>query len=166
VVDPYLRFWLTFIEPNLHLIERMRSNVVMDRIRSHWTSWRGRAVEPLVRESLARPLPLDGIPDAPAVGGFWTRTNQLEIDIVGADREPVATQIRFLGSIKWLERRPFDDHDLGELAAARHLLPGATPATPLVAVARAGVRAGGVVPIGPDDLISAWRRPDRSLPGI
>jgi hypothetical protein len=33
---------------------------------------------------------------------------------VGADREPVAKQLLFLGSIKWLETSPFDAHDLPE----------------------------------------------------
>jgi hypothetical protein len=52
----------------------------------------GRAVEPLVREALARLLPAQGIPAAPVIGGYWTRSNDVEIDIVGADREPIASR--------------------------------------------------------------------------
>jgi hypothetical protein len=34
------------------------------------------------------------------IGGYWTRSNDVEIDIVGADRGPVAKQLLFLGSVK------------------------------------------------------------------
>jgi hypothetical protein len=44
--------------------------------------------------------------------GSGSRSNDVEIDIVGADREPVAKQLLFLGSVKWLETGQFDDHDL------------------------------------------------------
>src|SRR5262249_1289887 len=90
VTDPYLRFWLRFIQPHLPEIERLRGDLTLARIIVGWTAWRGRAVEPVLRESLARLLPAGGIPAAAAVGGYWTRSNNIEIDIVGADREPVA----------------------------------------------------------------------------
>lgn len=35
-----------------------------------------------------------------AVGGCWNRTNDVEIDIVGADRAPIANELLFVGSIK------------------------------------------------------------------
>ena len=38
---------------------------------------------------------------------------------MGADREPVARQLLFLGSVKWLETAQFDDHDLVELQRHR-----------------------------------------------
>jgi hypothetical protein len=44
------------------------------RLRENWTSWRGRAVEPLIREALARMCPDSQLLAAPAVGGYWTRT--------------------------------------------------------------------------------------------
>jgi uncharacterized protein len=53
VTDPYLRFWLTFVAPNLAEIERLRGDITLGRVRAAWTTWRGRAVEPLLRESLA-----------------------------------------------------------------------------------------------------------------
>jgi hypothetical protein len=34
------------------------------------------------------------------IGGYWTHTSDPEIDIVGADREPIAKQITMVGSIK------------------------------------------------------------------
>jgi len=48
VADPYLRFWLAFLGPHLGEIERGRGDRVLARIRSSWTSWRGRAIEPVI----------------------------------------------------------------------------------------------------------------------
>ncbi|WP_405731096.1 DUF234 domain-containing protein [Streptomyces sp. NBC_01537] len=157
VMDPYLRFWLRFLQPYMNEIERGRSDLTLDRIREGWTSWRGRAVEPLVREALARLLPDDQLPGARAVGGYWTRTNDVEIDIVGADRAPVAKELLFVGSIKWLERDPFDRHDLAALHRQRTALT-AEP-VPLVAVSRSGVSCDGLDAVyDPDDLLQAWHR--------
>jgi AAA+ ATPase superfamily predicted ATPase len=89
ITDSYLRFYFAFPGPHLAELDRMRSDLTLERIRRGWTAWRGRAIEPLVRESLMRLLPSHGIPAAPAVGGYWTRSNDVEIDIVGADREPI-----------------------------------------------------------------------------
>jgi hypothetical protein len=49
----------------------------------------------------ARLLPAQGMPAVPVIGGYWPRSNDVEIDIVGADREPVAKQSLFLGSVEW-----------------------------------------------------------------
>lgn len=158
VADPHLRFWLAFLGPYLSEIERGRGDLTLARITSSWTAWRGRAVEPLVRESLRR-LPEGYLPiGTGAVGGFWTRTNDPEIDVVGADRAPIAKQITMVGSIKWLENRPFDTHDAARLVLHRELLPGADPATPLVAVSRSGSTVeSGVRVLGPEDLLAAYR---------
>jgi hypothetical protein len=157
VTDPYLRFWLTFIEPHMPEIERLRGDLTLDRIRSGWTSWRGRAVEPLVRESLARLLPDDALPAAPAVGGYWTRSNDIEIDIVGADRAPIAKRLLFLGSVKWLEQSPFDAHDLAALQKHRAAL--TDDPVPLLAVSRSGVSCSGLsAAYGPEQLLAVWHR--------
>jgi len=158
VTDPYLRFWLTFLGPHLTEIDRMRSDLTMARIRLGWTSWRGRAIEPIVRDSLARILPAQGIPAASAVGGYWTRGNETEIDIVGADRAPIARKLLFLGSIKWFENSPFDDHDLSELQHHRGRLT-AEP-VPLIAVSRSGVSARHLdAAFRPEDILRAASRP-------
>ncbi len=104
--DPYLRFWLSFIGPGIPAVERGRGDRVLDSIRASWTSWRGRAIEPVIREALWR-LADDRLPeDTHVVGGHWTRTNDPEIDLVGVDCSPIAKKITFAGSIKWLENKP------------------------------------------------------------
>ncbi|MBL7488273.1 ATP-binding protein [Frankia sp. AgB1.9] len=155
VTDPYLRFWLRFIGPNLPEIERLRGDLTLARVRASWTSWRGRAVEPLLRESLARLLPDGDLPAAQAVGGYWNRSNTIEVDIVGADRAPVAAEIHFLGSIKWLERSAFDSHDLAALQKHRAAL--TDEPIPLMAISRGEVTASGLTAVyGPVELLAAW----------
>ncbi|WP_328914105.1 MULTISPECIES: ATP-binding protein [unclassified Streptomyces] len=157
VADPYLRFWLAFLDPHMAEIERMRGDLTLNRIKKQWTSWRGRAVEPLIRESLARLLPDGRLPAAPAVGGYWTRSNDIEIDLVGADRQPVAKELLFLGSVKWLENSAFDSHDLAALHKHRAAL--TDDPVPLVAVSRSGVDCSGLqASYGPEQLLAAWHR--------
>lgn len=157
VADPYLRFWLAFLDPHMAEIERMRGDLTLGRLKEQWTSWRGRAIEPLVRESLARLLPDGELPAAPAIGGYWTRSNDVEIDLVGADRQPVAEQLLFLGSVKWLENSTFDSHDLATLH--KHRAAVTDNPVPLVAVSRSGISCSGLqAAYGPEELLSAWRR--------
>lgn len=156
ITDPYLRFWLRFIAPHMSEIERGRGDLTLARIRRGWTSWRGRAVEPLVRDGLARLLPDDRLPAAEAVGGYWTRTNEVEIDIVGADRGPVARELLFVGSIKWLEQAPFDARDLADLHRYRAAI--SIDPLPVVAVSRSGITCRGLDAVyDPDDLLVAWQ---------
>ncbi len=81
-------------------------------------------------------------PAATAVGAWWNRAFQPEIDLVGADRGPVAREIYYAGSVKWLDR-PFDGHDYARLQRDAIAVPGFEPGrTGLVAVSRAGVEPG------------------------
>jgi AAA+ ATPase superfamily predicted ATPase len=159
VADPYLRFWLTFLQRAIPLIERGRGDLALERIERAWTAWRGRAVEPLIRESLLRLLPDDDWTETEAVGGWWNRQNNPEIDLVGADRSPVAAAVHFVGSVKWLESQPFGRREYDALVRDMLAVPGAAPDTPLVAVSRCGVTDG--LPLsahwGPDDLVRAWQ---------
>ncbi|NEW40082.1 ATP-binding protein [Nocardia cyriacigeorgica] len=159
IADPYLRFWLAFLQRGIPLIERGRGDLALNRIERSWTTWRGRAVEPLIRASLLRLLPDDRWPTTESIGGWWNRQNNPEIDLIGADREPTARAVHFLGSIKWLEDRPFDRHDYDALARAVLSVPGTGTRTPLVAVSRSGAEAD--LPLatvwGPEELVDAWR---------
>jgi uncharacterized protein len=155
VADPHLRFWLSFIGPNMPVIERGRGDQVLATIRKQWNSWRGRAIEPVIRQSLLR-LPAGALPEGTdAIGGYWTRTNDPEIDLVGADRSPIAKKITLAGAIKWHENKPFDARDLAELIVHRSRLPGADNQTQLLAVSRNGSTADIRI-LTPEDLLTAW----------
>lgn len=157
VADHYLRFWLAFLQRAIGESERGRPDLALRRIERSWTAWRGRAVEPVIRQALSRALPDDTWPDTEEIGGWWNRQNNPEIDLIGTDKGPVADQVHFVGSIKWLENRPFDRHDYDELVRGAALVPGTTLDTPRIAVSRAGAERG--LPLAglwrPEDLVTA-----------
>ncbi|MGE5282096.1 MAG: ATP-binding protein [Chloroflexota bacterium] len=159
VLDPYLRFWLRFVGPHMAELSRGRSDLVVKRALAGWHAYRGRAIEPLVREALERLLAAgldERLGGARHVGGWWRRDHAVEVDLVGGDAlEP--SRIGFIGSVKWRERKPFSPAELDDLARCRSDVPGGATAK-LVAVSRTGI-AGDVeadAVFGPDDLLNAW----------
>jgi len=111
VADTSLRFYLAIGRAAHELSRRGRAAAAAALIDRRWASWRGRAVEPIIREALslaAADLPW---PEATAVGGWWNRAFDPEIDLIGADRLPVARKLCYAGSIKWLDH-PFGSWDL------------------------------------------------------
>lgn len=160
VVDPYLRFWLRFVGPHLDELSRGRPDLVIARIERDWGTYRGRAIEPLMRAALDRVLAdhavSDGLGGARHVGAWWRRDHSVEVDLVGGDK-PNPETIGFVGSVKWRDRDRFDGGDLRELAAARAQVPGAETAK-LIAVSRSGFVDGldADATFGPDELLAAW----------
>ena len=142
VADSNLRFYLAIGRAAQEWSRRGRPAPAKTLLRRRWASWRGRAVEPVIREALslsAGDLPW---PEAIAVGGWWNRAFQPEINLVGADRAPVAREISYAGSVKWLDL-PFDDHDFAALQRDAIAVPGFEPGrTGLAAVSRAGAASG------------------------
>lgn len=157
IADPGLRFWLAFVEPALAEVDRGRPDLALARVDAGFSSWRGRAVEPVVRAALERLLPDDMWPQARRVGAWWPRNNRPEVDLVGADRYP-ATNISFVGTIKWRPNTALNTHDVADLAADATLVPGVTAAAPLVGVCPAGVEPD--LPLAAtwtaEDLLAAW----------
>ncbi len=158
IADPYLRFWLRFIAPNLPLIERRRGDIVLARIIDGWSAFRGRAIEPVVRASIERMLPDESFGEANFVHPYWTRTNDPEIDLVGYDDDRRPTRATFIGSIKWRETAPFSREDAFTLASIRTRIPLTSPATLLVGVSRSGFTPSTMLDItlGPQELLGAW----------
>lgn len=164
VADPSLRLYLAMLREAHELSRRGRPGAAFELVRRRWTSWRGRAVEPLVRLSLELAATDGGLPfpDVRVVGGWWNRQFDPEIDLVGADRGPVGGTIGFVGSVKWLGT-PFDRHDLAAFNRAAAQVPGHDPAeTGTVVVSLSGTEPG----IGrdavdvlwtADDVVAAWR---------
>jgi len=112
-------------------------------VQRRWPSWRGKAVEPLARQSLEIACASGATP--------WP-----DVQEVGANR------IYFLGSIKWLGT-PFDRHDLADLLRGAAEVPGFTLGTSGLAIVSLSGTAPGVRPgqvdleWGPDDIVSAWQ---------
>ncbi|HEY4278588.1 MAG TPA: ATP-binding protein [Conexibacter sp.] len=160
VADPYLRFWLRFIGPSIDLIDRGRGNVVVDTVTRDWPTFRGRAVEPTIREAIEHALPDRRFGSARHVGAFWNRTSTVEVDLVGGDATPYAKALAFVGSVKWREGQPFDRTDTAALANQRPSVPGATTTTALVGVSRNGFAddAGLDLQLTPEDVLAFHRQ--------
>ena len=161
--DTNLQFYLACLRHAFDMVQRGRPEQAYQYVRRNWESWRGRAVEPVVRDSLQMAaaegsLPWDGID---AVGGWWNRQFDPVLDLIGADRAPVAGRIGFVGSIKWLNS-PFDGHDRSQLLRSAPLVPGFDESTTgLVVATRSGVDArtdvSGIDLIWqPEDVLAAW----------
>lgn len=133
IADPSLRFWLAFVEPALNEVDRGQPELAMDRVRRGYESWRGRAIEPVVRSALERLLPDPQWPSTGQVGGWWPRSNSPEIDLVGTDARP-AQEVTFVGTIKWRNSATLGGADIDALASAARAVPGVDDRTPLVAV--------------------------------
>ena len=130
----------------------------MCHVEKSWQTWRGRAVEPIVRESVQRLCLKDENCGVKVVGGWWNRQNNPEVDLIGADREPVAKKISFIGSIKWRDEQQFTYHDCADLFKAVPYIPGCQEA-PLAAVSATGFEQD--LPLryqwSPADIVDAWR---------
>lgn len=157
IADTYLRFWFRFVEPHLRSLEVGRCDIAIRNFETSWSTWRGKAIEPIVRhgfELLCAQLD-DPYPAIERVGGWWDRTNSNEFDLVGLDHERGVVAI---GSINWRPNRPFDESELRDLSRGRSVIPGADAAR-LVAVCPAGVQepASLNLILDADDLLEAWR---------
>jgi uncharacterized protein len=164
IADSSLRLYVAVLRAAQEQTRRGRPGAAFRLVERRWASWRGRAVEPLVRQSLELAaldglLPWEGVD---VVGGWWNRRFDPEVDLVGADRAPVAQEVSFVGSVKWLAT-PFDRHDLAGLIRAAPLVPGFTPgSTGLVIASLSGTsadvgRGDADLVWGAEQTIDAWR---------
>lgn len=157
VADPYLRFYLAFLRKGLPLVERGRGDLVLASIDRSWGPWRGRAVEPVIREALLRISPDLGFPEVAAIGAWWNRQHNPEIDIV-AKSSARGAPIAFAGSVKWHETRGFGRREHADLIRDVRHVPGVDDETALLAVTRTGT-ADDDVPVrclGAAALLRAW----------
>lgn len=164
VADSNLRLYLAALRQAEEQVRRGRPDTAFRLIERRWATWRGKAVEPLVREALELAATAGALPwpDVQVVGGWWNRQFNPEIDLVGADHSPIATRIHFTGSIKWLSTS-FDHHDLAAHRTAATHVPGYDATrTATVLVTRAGI-ADTVqtdqadLVWGPEEVVEAWR---------
>jgi uncharacterized protein len=157
IADPYLRFWLFFLDEQITTLQRGRGDVVLERIETAWTTYRGKAIEPVIRTAIERMLPDARFRETRFVGGFWNRDNSVEVDLVGGSDEPSTTSIEFVGSITWLQRA-FGRADFSELVVHRDQVPGATATTALVGVSLSGFEVEGLdAQLGSEDIVEAFR---------
>ncbi len=154
VTDPYLRFWFRYVERQVDCIARGRSDLALAHFERDWSSWRGRSIEPVVREALAR-LAVDGGPLAgvEVVAPWWVRDGSVEVDVVAATSSATA----LLGTIKWRAKGGVTAREIDDLRRHREKIPRSDAAL------LAAISPGGAAPRSADviytatDLLAAWR---------
>jgi hypothetical protein len=164
ISDSNLRIYLGVLRNAHELARRGQAQAAFRLVERRWPSWRGRAVGPLIRQALERAASSGDLPwpEVEGVGGWWNRRFDPEVDLVGADRVPVARRVFFVGSVKWLASA-FDEHDASALNTAAVQVPGFVPGeSGRVVVSRSGVTQGvqrsrPELVWGPDDVLTAWR---------
>ena len=152
ITDPYLRFYSSFIDDNADAISGGFWQPAFNRIQREWNLWRGKAIEPVIRDLL--PSQWGRLmPEFDIIGSWWNANSAVEVDIVAGDKAPVPSKIVAVGSIKWRDTKPFTDEDALELSNAASLVPGYDSTTSLIAVSRTPVEAEGIIAITPADLL-------------
>jgi AAA+ ATPase superfamily predicted ATPase len=153
VSDPYFRFWFRYVFPNRSRLARGRITEVASEILEDLPVFIGHAFEDCCREWVARYSPLGS--DALDVGSWWSRTHDVEVDVVTVEK----TGYGLLGSCKW-STRPVGEGVLDDLYRARAALGPKAAQAKLAIFARAGFSAGlaeraakeGVALVGVADL--------------
>jgi uncharacterized protein len=126
VSDPFFRFWFRYVYPNRSRLQRGRVEEVCKTILADLDNHMGSVFEQVCREWAGRhsaDAPLAGAED---IGSYWTRTHDVEVDLIARDRKGVLA----VGSCKWSVRA--DTHDLDRLIELRGRIRGAGNATPYV----------------------------------
>lgn len=155
ITDPYLRFWFSFVEPHLANIARGRGDVALGAFDSGWSSWRGLAIEPVVRDAVLRLAPsIPALAQVTDAGPWWNRDNSVEVDLVAS----TGSTVEALATITWRERRRVTAGEVRHLASARSVVPHAGGAR-LVVVCPAGTEPStdADVVLDASDLLQAWR---------
>lgn len=100
--DPFFRFWFRYVFPARSRLERGRVEEVLAEIEADLDTFMGAAFEDCCREWVGRYAPPDAIPRFDALGAWWSRSGDMEIDVVATRKE----RLVLLGSCKWSTRAP------------------------------------------------------------
>jgi AAA+ ATPase superfamily predicted ATPase len=154
IVDPYLRFWFRFVERQVDTIARGRTDLAIGAFDRDWSSWRGRSVEPVVRDALFRLGASDArLAGVESVRPWWTRDGSVEVDVVAATSSATAV----LGTIKWRETGAVTGHEMEDLRRHLDRVPRSADAL-LAAISPAGrAPRGADLVFSASDLLQAWR---------
>lgn len=114
IKDPALRFWFRYIFKNQSLIELGDEKNLAEKIISDLPAFMGRSFEELTRDMLIKKNNVSLLPFRfTKIGGFWTRRNDVEIDLVALNEDE--GEILF-GECK-LKGNKFTQADLSRLKA-------------------------------------------------
>ena len=118
VSDPFFRFWFRYVYPNRSRLQRGRVDEVCKAVLADLDNHMGPIFEDVCRHWAGRYSTDASFADAEDIGAYWTRTHDVEVDIVARGRRGILA----VGSCKWSARA--DAHDLDQLIEMRGKIRG------------------------------------------
>jgi AAA+ ATPase superfamily predicted ATPase len=119
VSDPFFRFWFRYVYPSRSRLQLGRVDGVCEAILDDIDNHMGSVFEDVCRAWCGR-YSLDPVlAGATEIGAYWTRTHDVEVDVVAQGGDSVLA----VGSCKWSTRA--DMHDLDRLLESRGKIHGA-----------------------------------------
>jgi AAA+ ATPase superfamily predicted ATPase len=119
VSDPFFRFWFRYVYPNRSRLQRGRVEEVCEAILADIDNHMGSVFEQVCRDWAGRYSAEEQLAGAEDIGAYWTRTHDVEVDLVARGRKGIVA----VGSCKWSRRA--DTHDLDRLIELRGRIRGA-----------------------------------------
>jgi hypothetical protein len=119
VSDPFFRFWFRYVYPNRSRLHRGRVEEVCEAILADIDNHMGPVFEQICRDWAGRYSSEEPLAEAQDIGAYWTRTHDVEVDLVARGRQGILA----VGSCKWSSRA--DTHDLDRLIELRGRIRGA-----------------------------------------
>ncbi len=119
VSDPFFRFWFRYVYPNRSRLQRGRVEEVCEAILADIDNHMGPVFEQVCRDWAGRYSTDPPLAEAHDIGAYWTRTHDVEVDLVARGRQGILA----VGSCKWSSRA--DVHDLDRLIELRGRIRGA-----------------------------------------
>ncbi len=113
LADPYFAFWFRYVYPNRSALQRGRVQETLQTILADLDNLMGPCFEQVCREWASRHARAPEFADATEIGAYWTRTHDVEIDLVARAKGRYTA----VGSCKWSARA--DTHDLDRLLELR-----------------------------------------------
>lgn len=120
--DPYFAFWFRYVYPNRSRLAMGRVEEVADAIEADMDNYMGWVLERICRDWAAARAPHPEFAEAAEVGSYWTRTHNVEVDVVARTKRRYTA----LGSCKWSANA--DTHTLDDLEESRDAISGAADA--------------------------------------
>ena len=119
VSDPFFRFWFRYVYPNRSRLQRGRAEEVCEAILADIDNHMGPVFEQICRDWAGRYSSEEPLAEAQDIGAYWTRTHDVEVDLVARGRQGILA----VGTCKWSSRA--DTHDLDRLIELRGRIRGA-----------------------------------------
>lgn len=113
IADPFFAFWFRYVFPNRSRLSQGRVEEVAEDVLADFDNYMGRAFERICLQWVSRYADFEELRRAERIGSYWTRTHDVEVDLVAATRG----RFLALGSCKWSKQA--DAHALDDLLESR-----------------------------------------------